>query len=453
MREKPVRRVRADRKQTEKCRMNLYDKLARLDRSLQKQKAQVPSRKTSAAGDLPLPGGVQQGAEGTCWLARRDLPLSHSHAQATLEALLHQDGRALQYLTKNPAFAQIRLDRLLFLDTETTGLSGGVGTVAFLVGLGFFAKGRFVSEQWLMRDFSEERALLAAVLGRIRECVQNGGAIISFNGKTYDIPLLVNRAVYHRLLREDPAWPHVDLLHPARRLWKKSLPDCSLATLEARVLAVQRRGDVPGYLIPQRYFEFLRTRDPRPLLPVFYHNRMDLLSLTALLNRLLRLFARREPFHNNLQVDYLAMGAVYEEVRDFRAGEEHYRALLRGPLPLEQKKQAALRLARIHKRKRNWDQAVSLWLEALRSGEFSVEPYEELAKVYEHHIRDLLKARRFTEKALENVRLLEQLRGSGALRAERERLEWRLARLNRKLARAGGDCFEDPPGVRYFRKR
>ena len=413
--------------------MNLRERLERLDRTL------GSARQVAAAGsraeNLLLPGEPVELQHGKCWRLREEIDLSYRHGSVTLGELFSNDPHALVYLTKRPEYSKIRLDRLLFLDTETTGLSGGVGTVAFLVGLAYFEGEKLILEQWFMRDFSEERAILSATLKRIQRLAGEKGALVSFNGKTYDVPLLQNRAIFHRLLRELPQWPHVDLLHPSRRLWKRSVPDCSLGTLEARVLAVRRQGDVPGYLIPQRYFDYLKTGDPRQLLPVFAHNRLDLLSLVGLLHQLLQLFGRKEAAHT-LHPDFFSMGRVYEEVKDFEAGEEFYRKLLQKTLPPQQKREVVLQLARLHKKRKRWPEAVSLWEAALREGSFAVEPYEELAKAFEHHLSDLERAKFYTEKALERVRMLSQLYGNSRFAEERSRLEWRLRRLNRKLSRS-----------------
>src|SRR6266511_2693124 len=167
----------------------------------------------------------------------------------------------------------------LFFDLETTGLSGGAGTHAFLVGCGWFEEGAFVTRQFLMTRYADERPMLERVAGELTR----GGALVSFNGKSFDAPLLETRYLFHRL-----AWPgngaaHVDVLHPARRFWGEG--ECSLGALERQVLGTRRAGDIPGFEIPARYFQFVRSGDARPLTAVLEHNRLDLLSLAALTSR------------------------------------------------------------------------------------------------------------------------------------------------------------------------
>ena len=182
------------------------------------------------------------------------------------------------------------LRRCLFRSRDN-GLSGGAGTYGFLVGCGFDEDGGFVTRQFMLVRLADERALLTSLADEL----SRAGALVSFNGKSFDAPLVETRCLYHRLAWTGAALPHLDMLHVARRLWKRGdevaggapLPaawesGCSLGALERQLLGHRRHGDVSGFEIPQRYFQFVRTGDPRPLVPVFEHNRLDLLSLAAL---------------------------------------------------------------------------------------------------------------------------------------------------------------------------
>ena len=172
----------------------------------------------------------------------------------------------------------------VFFDLETTGLNGGAGTLAFLVGSGWFdAEGGFVTEQHLLTDFASERSML----GLVAEDLRRAGTLMSFNGKSFDAPMLETRYLFHRLESPCVNRPHVDLVHPARRFWgQASEAGCSLGALEEQLLAVQRKGDVAGFDIPARYFRFVRTGDAKPLIDVLHHNRLDLLSLAGLTARI-----------------------------------------------------------------------------------------------------------------------------------------------------------------------
>jgi uncharacterized protein YprB with RNaseH-like and TPR domain len=173
--------------------------------------------------------------------------------------------------------ADIDARGLLFLDTETTGLAGGTGTYAFLVGVARFDGGRLRLTQFFMRDLDEEPALVAALAPLLADAT----GLVTFNGSGFDVPLLETRFILQR--RRWPTLPHVDLMRPARRIWGDCLDDCRLATLEHRVLGVVRERDVPGFAIPSLYFQFLRRKTAEPLRDVLAHNRYDILALVGLL--------------------------------------------------------------------------------------------------------------------------------------------------------------------------
>ena len=176
----------------------------------------------------------------------------------------------------------------LFFDLETTGLNGGAGTYAFLIGCGMFDdEGGFITRQFVLLRHADERQLLQGVGAEF----SRAGALVSFNGKSFDAPLIETRHLYHRLEWRAGGLPHLDVLHPARRFWGHQPQgaagdgSCSLGTLERSVLGARRRGDVPGFEIPARYFQFVRSGDARPLAGVLEHNRLDLLSLAGLTAR------------------------------------------------------------------------------------------------------------------------------------------------------------------------
>src|SRR5579864_9511656 len=176
------------------------------------------------------------------------------------------------------AIAQSRPTRWAFLDTETTGLAGGTGTYAFLIGVGSIDECGFRVRQFFMRDYGEEASLLASLAAYLARF----DVLITYNGKAYDQPLLETR---YRMVRARPPFArmeHLDLLFGARRLWKLRLDSCRLVDLENQVLGVERHGDLPGEMIPYYYFEYLRTRHAARLLPVFQHNATDILTLACL---------------------------------------------------------------------------------------------------------------------------------------------------------------------------
>src|SRR5687768_6977230 len=205
--------------------------------------------------------------------------------------------------------------RTIFIDLETTGLSGGAGTVAFLVGCGYFDLGAFQVRQFLLTSFAGERALLAAVA----DFFDATDLLVSYNGKTFDVPVMEMRWTFHRMAMPLDGVPHFDMLHPARRLWSARNPGrgrtdeagCRLSTLERVLFDVIRVGDVPGFEIPSRFFRFLRSGDPRPLEPVLEHNRLDLVSLAAVTARAARLTQEGAEGCRDC-AEALALGRVYE---------------------------------------------------------------------------------------------------------------------------------------------
>jgi uncharacterized protein YprB with RNaseH-like and TPR domain len=317
------------------------------------------------------------------------------------------------------------LSQIGFIDTETTGLSGGTGAYAFLVGIGSWQPAGFLVEQFFMRDFDEEGALLSALEERLGQLQ----VLITFNGKCFDLPLLASRFVLHRR-----SWPlnhntHLDLLHPARRLWKLRLRDCSLGNLEKQVLGVERENDIPGHLIPQVYFHYARSGKPAALRAVLQHNRQDIRSLaelTLVVSRILLGLASED----DLATEDLFGAARYLELlgqrqRSLQFAEE---VLVRGAPP-SLKVQVLGELAEICRSARNYSRAVTLWREMINAAPtFQAEACENLAIHYEHRAKDFTRAVEFVDYA---IRLLE---GQG----HTEKLDrWlhRRARLQHKIAR------------------
>ena len=304
------------------------------------------------------------------------------------------------------------------MDTETTGLAGGAGTYIFLMGVGYFEGDQFCVRQYFMRDFNEERALLSAV----NELLSNFEAIVSYNGKTFDVPLIQSRFIMSgmKLNLEDPG--HFDLLYPARRLWKRRLENCSLSTVERDILGVIRENDVPGYLVPEIYFRYLKTKDARALKQVFEHNLQDILSLVALVSRMC--FLVEDPLNNTeYGMDIFSIGKMFDEEKKYEQSTHYYTEALKHNLA-EEETLEILRLSSFaYKRQGKWEEAEEIWKKIIeRSREFIYYPYEELAKYYEHYLKDYQKAEIVVEEALnieENI-------------FQREKLQYRLDRIKRK---------------------
>ncbi|MCC7418167.1 MAG: ribonuclease H-like domain-containing protein [Acidobacteria bacterium] len=405
--------------------------------------AQAPAadRGVAAGIDAALGGAWRGDQSGRCYVVERRCDPSARHGRETVGALAARFQAAAGDAPLLCGGAAAR-PPFVFLDLETTGLSGGAGTHAFLVGCGAFADdGGFVTRQFLLTRAGDERAVLAATA----EELAGAGALVTFNGKSFDAPLLETRYLFHRLRWPAGTVPHVDVLHPARRFWGASplraawagtrargagpaqAPRaCSLGELEHGVLGARRTGDVAGCEIPGRYFAFVREGDARPLAPVLEHNRLDLLSLAALTARMLCLL-RRGPAAARDAQEMLALGRIYARGGLDAPARQAFEAAASaggGALRVEALRQLAL----AWRRARRHEDAASCWRALLDARgcppHLAAEAMEALAVHHEHRTRDLAAARALALGSL----------GRGAQAAA---LQHRLARLDRKMERSG----------------
>ncbi len=377
-----------------------------------------------------------------CVLERR-VDASAWHGAVRVEAHAGFDPEALQVLSGRPLALAGRASDAgpVFLDLETTGLSGGAGTVAFLVGLGAFdADGAFRTRQFFLGGFAGERAMLHAVA----QAVEGRPLVVTYNGGSFDLPVMETRWLFHRLAPALEGRPHLDMLPPARRLWRDTMSggerSCRLVALEEALLGFRRVGDVPGFEIPGRYFEFLRTGHAGVLEPVFEHNRLDLLSLAVLTARAQRL-VREGPAATADARECLALGRLYERAGRPEAAEDAYRAAVgHAVTDRASAEHAWYALARLLRRRRRHGDAAQAWRDLLRHtdrrGARGREAVEALAVHHEHRERDLVLARALAQRALAAERD----------EAKRTALRHRLVRLDRKLA-AVRDARADLPAV------
>ena len=337
--------------------------------------------------------------------------------------------RDVEALSTCLGFAPDDLRRPLFLDTETTGLSGGTGTVAFLVGLAWHEPEGLALVQYFLCDFNQEDALLWAV----GQCVRAAGVLVSYNGRTFDWPLLQTRLLMRRA--EWPSPPHLDLLTLARRIFKPRLPDCALQTIEQAVLDLHRADDLPGTLIPGRYFAWLRGGDPHGLDPVFIHNRQDVLSMAQLLPRFEAVLRGSDDLH---PLDRFGR-ARFLEARGFRDEAVHEYRRLWGHRPLGDalritRGAIGLRLARLLRRQGRWEEARSVLEECWQTQSYPYPAAIELAKLLEHQARDLTAARRIVSDALRLLELavVPNTQWQGDLERRQRRLDRRLGLDDRR---------------------
>jgi uncharacterized protein len=340
--------------------------------------------------------------------------------------------RALQLIAPGAEDSICDLSKWLFLDTETTGLSGGTGTYAFLVGLAWWEKDDFVVEQYFMRDHGEEASLLLEVLERLDQ----RRVLVTFNGKSFDWPLLQTRFQMTRVGTVQEPLAHLDLLHPARQIWRLRLKSVALTQLEQHILQLDRGQDIPSETIPQRYFDFLRGRPAEAMAEVFRHNQMDLCGLAALALRIGGILENPENSGCGAG-EFFGISRLLQRRGDhISAGRIYQRALQEG-LPEGAEQIAQRELALLAKRGRDFELSNALWEKMLGDSAEGLKAYEQLAIYYEHHALLPQKAATLTREAI--IKLQETFR-AGRMHSHKYQqwhasLQHRLSRLTVKTAK------------------
>jgi uncharacterized protein len=363
--------------------------------------------------DLVTPGCERQTHSGSHFLVKTSVPAPDADYSSWPASL------------KRVVDASVNHEDILFLDTETTGLDRGTGTHVFLIGLGYFSGDEFHVEQHFLRDLHEEPSMLAD----INDTLRDHAVLVTFNGRGFDWPMITTRLILHGF-RDLPELPHWDLLTSSRRVWRNRLRDCSLGSLERRILNIQRYGDVPGYMIPDLYFDYLRTRDARPLKPVFSHNQEDIVSLARLADILL--CAERDPVTSlNHPVDQVSFGLYLLNHGDLERADALIRPNLdAADLEPDLRFRSMSLLAQEYRRRIKLSHSIAIWELMLgyrwQHVDHYLHPLVELAKVHEHRLRDFNTAIRYTERALNLI----ELHGG---RGKRDELNHRYARLRRRM--------------------
>jgi len=400
----------------------------RLQRVGRRRRGSPPPTRIDAAPprrELP-PGEEIETPFGPTYLIQNKYPLDYLHGASRLSDLLKFDSALVAEVAREPRLREISLERLVFIDTETTGLVGGAGTIAFMVGVGAFVENAFLLRQYFLRDPGEERGMLHAIQGDI----EAAAGFVSYNGRAFDLPLLEMRYMLG-LRRHWPlsTWPQLDLLHPARRLWRRSLPDCTLGTIERQQLGIQRtEEDVPGALIPGLYLDYLRTGDASEMGGVAYHNAVDILTLVGLAIQVLDRHQREDPSQLSGS-EALAVGRWHHDAGRSGLAEIAYRRAVSSS-ELEVRLDALRYLTAQLKRQGRREEAVEGWqmLHTLASDD--PRPCVELAMYYEWHAPNLVEARRWAQEAMVCLtHWTDNWRRDQAWAS----VEHRLARLARKM--------------------
>src|SRR5438552_11603309 len=335
-------------------------------------------------------------------------------------------------------------EKWLFLDTETTGLAGGTGTYAFLIGLAWWDAGGLQVEQFFMRDFAEEHSLLQELSRRLKE----RPVLVTFNGKSFDWPLLENRFAMTRSVAVPKLAAHLDLLHPARALWKLRLGSVRLVELERHVLDAPRLGwhrenDVSSALIPQFYFDYLRGGPTEPLAAVVRHNQMDLRGLAALFGKINTLLSEQTSDATEIEsLDLFGLSRFLQRRGESDRAHSACAQALEIGLPAEFRPQARRDLAQMAKRRGEHTRAAEIWLEIVADGYDGIHACEQLAIYYERQAKDFPRATEFAKLALARLRRQRSVSSDPLLAATCSRLEQkflhRLSRLRHQMNTVGG---------------
>lgn len=297
---------------------------------------------------------------------------------------------------------RFELSKCLFLDTETTGLSSGAGTVVFLVGLGRVRGDVFTVDQYMIRDYPSECLLLEKIADMLDEC----DTVVTYNGKTFDMPLIANRFTMMRMRARYREREQLDLMYPARRLWKLRLDSVKLSSVEENILGLSRVDDVPGSEVPQRFFDYLKDGDSSRLAGVVDHNRQDIVSLAKLLPVLNRAYTKPEDMENRL--DLFSAGKAIEKMGEPGVSRVLYEKAAR-PVAVTRASmlreggicgEANTRLYRLLRREKRYEECRTTLEIMIRRKQKGIYPYVELAKLLEHKLRDPVSALSYTEKAL-----------------------------------------------------
>ncbi|GAX89434.1 ribonuclease H-like domain-containing protein [Effusibacillus lacus] len=357
-------------------------------------------------------------------------PITRRHGRYTFHQLHEVMDAWKQSGASHPlSSAQRNSEELLFFDTETTGLHGGVGNTVFLLGYSRIEEDSVVVRQHFLAAPHAEATLYQSFLTDVKESKH----LVTFNGKAFDWPQVRTR---HTLLRDSvphlPAFGHYDLLHGARRLWKRELESCRLSIIELEKLGIQRHGDVPGYMAPILYFDYLKSRDPEVVQGVLHHNEMDVLSLITLYIHISKLLLE----HDNEAVTHeerFEIARWYEMLGEDELALQRYRTIADSQHPL--RGNAKIALGHQYKRLKDWDKALEAWEEFINESDRIPEEISiEVAKIYEHQVKDYEKALHYTLQAYETWKLKRSLLRTSS-QTELATYRKRIERLHAKIKR------------------
>ncbi len=413
--------------------MNLKDKLARLD----KNSSQTPIQKTGTvqyrdwAADFQRELDARILSEGNSFIIMKEnyYPVYRNPDFEKLRSngfIVNQFDR----ITGDRSTGTFNLQKYLFIDTETTGLAGGTGTYAFLVGIGHIELDHIVVRQYVLPDFQHEWLLLKHVENRL----VTAEGIGSFNGKSYDIPLLRTRFVLNRIDSVLDDLPHIDILHAARRIWKQRLGSCTLQDLEYAILGQERVGDIPGEMIPQIYFDFIRKRNATLLRDVLEHNFFDIVHLVLLTIEIVRVLEAPRTKLTHPQ-DLFSLARYFYQQKQYDIAIPLFEQLSRQENAEESAQNALYFLAMTHKKLGERQKSSAVMHRLLEVKNNHPGALEELAKYYEHVKKEYRLALDLVKQGLNHIEMMEQLGRNAPIAQLKDNLLYRRNRLRNKLAK------------------
>lgn len=341
-------------------------------------------------------------------------------------------------LARDTAF-DVNLNEMVFFDVETTGLAGGTGTYPFLIGLAYVDTTQIVVEQLFMEDYDRE----AAVVRYLKERLKEFSTLVTYNGKTFDVPLMRTRFIYHREPLSVWKMPNLDLLHLSRRFWKKVFRDCTLGTIEQKVLGIGRERDVDGRLVPRIYFDYVRGIYPERMLLVFDHNAQDVISLVSLLGLMAHYYSAAPEMELSEPHTLIGLARLLEQNGHIDRARECMENALFNCKDTHLSHLIMSQTAKMYKRQKRWKEAVELWTSQIDNPKtHHLEAFIELAKYYEHHAKDHHRARDCVMSAMEFISSQKDLAGymnektiDDSLQTQTDALLHRLTRLKTRIRR------------------
>lgn len=334
-------------------------------------------------------------------LFENPFPLDIKYGKIAISSGLEIKGDVLTWLSKEPSFENLDLSTALFLDLETTGLSGGTGVVPFLVGMGYYRDDKFYVTQYFLGELAEEERMMQELGQFFSE--MGFQSVVTFNGKGFDIPLLETRFILHRQPFFLSELPHLDFLYAARSLWRHKYESCRLYHLAREIVEADRAEDIPSAEIPWRYFHYLNTGNFELIEPILYHNQEDILSLLGVVVIGSRIFSEEGGEELVDAMDLYGAGKVMERIGDVEKSVHFFQRALSGELSDEISLTAKKKISYYFKKKQDWEKAVLLWKEIASSNTPSMDQlhsYRELAMYLEHKEKSYQEARKVAEEGL-----------------------------------------------------